>query len=407
MSGYKYILPYSHMATNIIKIMTDDKCYKINKKLLEKYSDCALYKVLNNGASYNFIEKSLLGDVLHLDMSSDSVEVIVSYMRGYQIKPTSLKYTLLQKVCHDAVKLNLTELAHTLEPYTHTNTLALEHLKAGLTNYVVIDALLHNDTAGLDDQLGVINNAVTSEKIGKLVDTGNDESINNYMMAMLLTRMMKNANDEDDSYDIDTVTDEDTPKSEKSLTYTDSLDKHKISPIEMDLFKSIKSKAPKKTKLVKDKHPEDEFDKLSKTHNPKSKDKTQLEDDIDKLVDDWFKKEPDTITNGTTKEPEKQLPTKVANKLESAFSEIIKVPGFLDMSLNVTKEFADKPGSLASMANIFKLGPDVVNSLQSIGSEFGDIIKKAILSDKNTKATFEKIVSDLNNKDNPLKDDKL
>lgn len=101
-----------------IRLRVDDKLFMISPNSLKKYPDCAFAKVLYKKGSFDFIIPDPDNSVLYVDMSPDSLSVIVDYLRGYPIHPCDYySPQIVEKIHYDAKRLELNELANIFEEY--------------------------------------------------------------------------------------------------------------------------------------------------------------------------------------------------------------------------------------------------------------------------------------------------
>ncbi|AYV78961.1 MAG: hypothetical protein Edafosvirus61_1, partial [Edafosvirus sp.] len=91
----------------LIRLRVDDKLFTISQTCLDKFQDNSFNKSLK-GTEYDFILND--NNALYLDMNPLSLEVILNYLRGYQINRNNINTNILQMVNYDSIRLNLPEL---------------------------------------------------------------------------------------------------------------------------------------------------------------------------------------------------------------------------------------------------------------------------------------------------------
>jgi len=100
--------------SKLIRLRVDDKLFTMSQKCLEKFPDNSLNKSLKGIEVFNFILHDN-NNVLYVDINPASLEVIVNYLRGYQINKIAITPAILQMVHYDSVRLNLPELTQILD----------------------------------------------------------------------------------------------------------------------------------------------------------------------------------------------------------------------------------------------------------------------------------------------------
>lgn len=102
-----------------ITVLCDDRRYSISTGTIAKYPDSVLNKAISLGmdmdkniAFYSHKEKTM-----YLDLCKESVDIIIDYVRGYNIDFSNIKLSVIESVCRDAELLGFNDLTDDLQDY--------------------------------------------------------------------------------------------------------------------------------------------------------------------------------------------------------------------------------------------------------------------------------------------------
>ena len=99
---------------NIIKLVSDDKEYKINKLIVQQFPESLLYKVIFNSQQSNLILSK--DKIFYIDIDSTSLDYVVKLLRGYSyadiVNHCNDKY--LPFVSHDLKRLGFQSTPETV-----------------------------------------------------------------------------------------------------------------------------------------------------------------------------------------------------------------------------------------------------------------------------------------------------
>ena len=75
----------SQPVSQNIRLRSDDKLFMISLGSLKKYPECAFSRLIFKKELCDFINLDSDNSVLYVDMSPESLAIIVDYLRGYPL----------------------------------------------------------------------------------------------------------------------------------------------------------------------------------------------------------------------------------------------------------------------------------------------------------------------------------